>query len=112
MVEFALRMTRESLEKDLQQETRFLARFDAMEREVRSQIDLQQPVQAFLIQQCLENGGTISKNRRKQYRGMVPEETFAIIERAWSETLPAEEMFLEPEREEKLDSGTEDIQQQ
>lgn len=109
MVEFALRMAQEALEKDLQQESRFLTRFDAMEREVRSQIDLQQPIQTFLIQQCLENGGTISKNCRKQYCRMVPEETFAIIERAWSETLPAEEMFMETGKEEEPVNHIRDI---
>ena len=36
---------------------------------------------------CLDNGPVLSKNRRKQYIGQVPENVFDFIERCSEESL-------------------------
>lgn len=47
---------------------------------------------ATLVVCCLDNGGKVSKNRRRQFAGRVPEAAFDHIERVASELpVPGEE---------------------
>ena len=106
VVQFGLEMGQESWDHDLLSEARFLARYDAMEKVVREQIDLRQSVQSFLIRHCLEQNGRISNNRRKQFSGQVPEEAFAVIEQAWRET--GSDALCSPEMQPSAE-GEEDV---
>lgn len=79
-VEFGFRMAEEALNVDLRQETEFLASFDRISRAVNEEFDLRSNDQHLLIASALQNGGAISKNRRKQLVERVPAGTFEFIE--------------------------------
>ncbi|MGC8703789.1 MAG: hypothetical protein ACP5RV_12835, partial [Thiomonas sp.] len=65
---------------DLVEEIDFLQKFDTVYRKLNSEIDLQGRDLANLIRACHDQGGTLSKNRRKQYALTVPEPYFDAIE--------------------------------
>lgn len=89
-VEFGLRMAEEALAVDLVQEVEFLAKFDLIRRALDEQFDLRSNDQHLLILSALQNNGIISKHRRKQLAGRVPDEVFAFIESAVLEESEAE----------------------
>lgn len=66
-VEFALRMAQEALEKDLQDESAYLQRFDRAWRAVNDALDMNNDDLLLLVQSTLQNGGVLSNNRRKQF---------------------------------------------
>lgn len=86
-VEFGFKMAQQALEVDLRKETEFLAQYDQIVRAVNDAVDLRNSDLAALVVSCLQQNGTLSKNRRKQYGVRVPEFTFALIERVTRETL-------------------------
>jgi hypothetical protein len=86
-VEFGFRMAQQALEVDLRKETEFLAHYDQIVRAVNDAVDIRNSDLAALVVSCLQQNGTISKNRRKQYGARVPETTFALIERITHEKL-------------------------
>lgn len=86
-VEFGFKMAQQALEVDLRKETEFLAQYDQIVRAVNDAVDLRNSDLAALVVSCLQQNGTLSKNRRKQYGVRVPESTFALIERVTRETL-------------------------
>lgn len=79
-VEFGYRMAEQALEIELRQETKFLAAYDRITRAVNEEFDLRGSDLATLVQCCLDNGGILSKKRRKQFVGRVPENVFDFIE--------------------------------
>jgi len=79
-VEFGFRMGEQALEVELRQETEFLARYDSIARAVNERFDLRGNDLATLILACLDNGGKVSKRRREQFAGRVPETVFDFIE--------------------------------
>ncbi|MBD5803192.1 Fic family protein [Aromatoleum evansii] len=79
-VEFGFRMAEEALNVDLRHETEFLASFDRISRAVNEEFDLRSNDQHLLIGWALQNGGAISKKRRKQLIERVPAEAFEFIE--------------------------------
>lgn len=79
-VTFTLEMAQRALEIELQQETIFLERFDQIVAAVNEHYDVRGSDLANLVMMCLTNGGTVSKNRRKQYQYTVTEEVFDLIE--------------------------------
>jgi hypothetical protein len=86
-VEFGFRMAQQALEVDLRKETEFLSHYDQIVRAVNDTVDIRNSDLAALVISCLQQNGTISKNRRNQYSARVPEATFALIERVTQESL-------------------------
>ena len=81
-VEFGHRMAEQALEVDLRQETEFLARYDAISKAVGERYDVRGNDLATLILSCLDQGGVLSRRRRKQFQGKVPDGVFGLIEAA------------------------------
>ncbi|MDY0038526.1 MAG: Fic family protein [Zoogloea oleivorans] len=82
-VEFGLEMARQALEKDLREETGFLARYDRIYKAVNERFDIRGNDLTVLVLSCLQNNGRVSTNRRRQYAARVPEAAFDAIEEAW-----------------------------
>jgi len=80
--EFGYRMAEQALEVELRQETEFLSRYDMLIRQADERFDVRGSDLATLVMMCLDNGGTVSKNRRKQFHGRVPEGLFDFLEEA------------------------------
>ena len=71
----------QALEIDLRHETDFLARYDAVYAAVDKDFNIRNNDLATLVTSTLDNAGIVSKNRRKQFEGRVPEAAFEILER-------------------------------
>ena len=96
-VEFGFKMAGQALDVELRSETQFLARYDAIVREVDAQVDVRGSDLATLVLGAIDNGDTISKRRRDQFRLTVPEKTFEIIENAVRKHAAAADDSLEDE---------------
>ncbi len=81
-VEFGYRMAEQALEVELRQETEFLTRYDAVIKEANERFDVRGSELSTLVMMCLDNGGTVSIRRRKQFHGRVPDELFDFLEAA------------------------------
>jgi hypothetical protein len=79
-VEFSLSMAKQAFEKDLVEETEFLAKYDLIYRAIDRRFDIRGKDLNILILACLDYGGKISSNRRKKFSATVPEEIFDAIE--------------------------------
>ncbi len=79
-VAFGYRMAEQALEGELRAEVDYLVRYDRIIHTVGARFDVRGSDLATLVVACLDQGGRISKNRRKQFAGRVPEEVFAAIE--------------------------------
>jgi len=79
-VEFVLRMAKLALEEDLAKEAQFLAGYDKVVRAVDGRYDLVGSALATLVLACHQNGGVLSKHRRKQFAATVPASAFDAIE--------------------------------
>lgn len=79
-VEFGFRMAEEALDVDLRQEMVFLARFDRITKALNDEYDIRSNDQYLLVVSALQNGGIISKHRRKQLSARVPTEVFGFVE--------------------------------
>lgn len=88
-VEFGLQMAQQALEKDLREETEFLAHYDAIYKAINEYFDVRGNDLTALILSCMQNNGKVSKHRRKQFRLSVPEPVFDAIEKAHRQTAPA-----------------------
>jgi hypothetical protein len=71
-VEFLLAMAEQALQKDLREETRFLALYDAALKDVEQRFDIRANALATLLLGAFQNDGTISKNRRSQRASWRP----------------------------------------
>jgi hypothetical protein len=80
-VEFSIRMAARAVDVHLVGEAQFLSGFDLALADLTRRIDLPGPVLHELILRCREQGGVISKNRRKQFSDSVPAEYFDQIEK-------------------------------
>ena len=78
--EFSYRMAEQALEVELQQETKFLVQYDRIVRAVGERFDVRGDELTTLVLSCLDNNGTVSKHRRKQFGGLVPKGVFDFIE--------------------------------
>jgi fido (protein-threonine AMPylation protein) len=87
--EFCLEMAEQTLEIDLQDETRYLTRFDVVRRGVEDLFDVRQNTLVTLIHACLRNDLTISRNLRRKFDGQVPPALFDAIEKMARESDPA-----------------------
>ena len=73
-------MAREALRKDLRGEVAFLACYDQVVRSVNERYDLSGSTLTKLILMVHQNGGVLSKNRRKQFLGEVEDAALNFIE--------------------------------
>lgn len=81
-VQFGFRMAEQALDSELRQETEYLLRYDAVMRRVNEAVDVRGNILSALIMSALDNGGIVSKRRRDQFRGQVPDAAFDLIEEA------------------------------
>ena len=79
-VEFTLQMARRALEVELREETEFLDRYDRVIKAVNQRYDVRGSDLSKLVMMCLDNGGKLSKHRRKQFQYSVADEVFGFIE--------------------------------
>lgn len=79
-VEFGFAMAEQALDVELKQETRFLARYDAILKAVDERFDVRGSDLSTLIVSCIDNHNVISRRRREQFSGRVPEAVFTFIE--------------------------------
>ena len=79
-VEFGLEMAKQALEKDLREETEFLAKYDLIYSAINNQYDIRGKDLNTLILACMDQDGKLSINRRKKFAITVPEEIFNAIE--------------------------------
>ena len=77
---FVFEMALETLRQDLKEEVRYLNSYDTVVRAVNERFDIQAPLLTSLVRFAYQNGGRISKNRRKQYDGRVDPGVLAYIE--------------------------------
>jgi hypothetical protein len=90
-VEFTLRMARLALEQDLAREAEFLAGYDKVMKEVDRHYDLVGSTLSTLVLSCHQNGGVLSRHRRKQFSATVPPEAFELIEASVRRHIPRAE---------------------
>lgn len=79
-VEFTLSMAQRALDIELRNETEFLARYDDIIRRVNAAHDVRGSELSKLVIMCLDQGGKLSQNRRKQFQYIVPEQALDFIE--------------------------------
>ncbi|MBO1926306.1 Fic family protein [Thiomicrorhabdus sp. 6S2-11] len=84
-VEFGLKMTQESFEKDLREETVFLEKFDRVYRAVDEAFDVRGNELTTLVLTTLQNNGKVSIRRRKKFQGKMSEQVFEFIEKVCEE---------------------------
>ena len=77
---YSVRTAQTAMDVHLVQEAQFLSNFDAAYKALDRSIDLPSPLLNKLIIMCQEQGGTLSKNRRKQFKDTVPEEYLDEVE--------------------------------
>jgi hypothetical protein len=65
-VAFGLQMASEALNHDLREESEFLKRFDIVYSAVNDAVDMNNNDLILLVRACLQNGGVLSNNRKKQ----------------------------------------------
>jgi hypothetical protein len=82
------RSAEQTLEFDLRHETEFLARYDRILKAVNERFDLRGSDLSTLVVCCLDNGGKLSKHRRKQFAGRVPDSVFDYIDQVASDISP------------------------
>lgn len=81
-VEFGFQMAEQALQVDLRQETDFLMQYDRLHRAADQRFDVRGDVLSELVRFTLLNAGKVSKRRREQYQGRVPEALFDFLEEA------------------------------
>jgi len=101
-VEFGYRMAEQALEFDLRHETEFLVRYDRILKAVDEKFDLRGSDLSTLVVCCLDNDGKLSKNRRRQFLGRVPERVFDYIEDVAREIILPASALADP----GVDSGS------
>ena len=89
--EFGYRMAEQALDVDLRQETKFLIRYDRIMKAVNERFDVRGSDLVTIILSCLDNNGMVSRNRRKQFEGRVPEALFDFIEQRARESLDSDD---------------------
>jgi hypothetical protein len=72
----------------MQGEVEFLHCYDAVLRETDERFDIPGSTLSKLIRMAHQQGGVLSKNRRKQFLDEVPQEALDFIETAVRERLP------------------------
>jgi Fic family protein len=86
--EFLYERVAETIRIDLKEEADFVEVFDAAFQAVREVVDMPDRRASLLIRLCLQNGGRLSQNKRRQF-DELREEEFARIEAALQRILRA-----------------------
>ena len=86
-VEFGFQMSELALEDGLKREAKFLACFDEIRRRIEAEFDVRSADLSPLIVMCLDNAGVVSKHRRKQYVGRLPDALFDSLEKIAADVL-------------------------
>lgn len=86
-VTFTLAMANASLDTHMRQEVDFLALFDRVKRHINERHDLRGSDLATLILTIIQNGGTLSNNRRKRYADRVQAHVMDAVESAVSRAM-------------------------
>ena len=86
-VEFGFQMAELALEDGLKREAKFLACFDEIRRRIEAEFDVRSADLSPLIVMCLDNAGIVSKHRRKQYVGRLPDALFDSLEKIAADVL-------------------------
>lgn len=76
---------RDTIEMEFAAEIEFLAAFDTARRLMRDVVDMPDRRMDLFIRQCLQGGGSLSKNKRKQFTELTDQEVAgleAIVEKA------------------------------
>jgi hypothetical protein len=82
-VVFGLEMAQQALQKDLKDETDFLAQFDALYKAVDERFDVRGRDLTTLVLSCLQNKGKVSANQRKKFSDIVQAAVFDAVEDEW-----------------------------
>lgn len=85
---FIYRMALETLRHDLQAEVRYLDSYDAVVRAVNERFDIQGSLLATLVRMAYQNGGRLSKHRRKQYEDHVDPRVLDYIYEQMKSVMP------------------------
>ena len=101
-VRFGLEMAKSALQEDLRSEVDALRCYDAVYAQVDAHHDVRNKDLSVLIRSCMENAGSVSKNRRKQYAAMVPEKAFDAIEDAWASFMADRDAVIGDSQEDAL----------
>lgn len=88
-VEFLYRMAQEAVRTDLRGEAEFLSCYDSVVRAVSERFDVPGSTLSKLIVMAYQNGGTLSKHRRKQFADRVDPAALDFIEAQVRATMPA-----------------------
>ena len=86
-VAFGYRMAEQALEGELRAEVDYLNRYDRIIQAVGARFDVRGSDLATLVVACLDQGGRISKSRRRPFAAHVSEEVFTAIEACAQEAL-------------------------
>ncbi|MBL4869292.1 MAG: cell filamentation protein Fic, partial [Pseudomonadales bacterium] len=86
-VTFMAQATEQAIEQHLKQETLYLKRYDEIYQRINKAYDIANADLANLVIFCLDQHGTLSNNRRKQYQHKVPEGTFDALEKAYHDVM-------------------------
>lgn len=89
-VAFMARTAASAIEHHLKEETIYLERYDQIYRSIDEEYDIPGSELSRLVMFCMDQGGTISKNRRKQYKYMVPEGVFDALEDSYRQVVSQE----------------------
>jgi Fic family protein len=84
---FTLAMAQASLDTHMREEVEFLALFDRVKRHINDRHDLRGSDLATLIVTIFQQGGTLSRNRRKRYADRVQPHVLDAIEEAVSQAM-------------------------
>ncbi|MCW3096963.1 MAG: Adenosine monophosphate-protein transferase [Chthonomonadaceae bacterium] len=68
----------ETIREDFKEELEFLSMFDAAFTAVRNVVEMPDRRAALLVRLCLQNGGRLSQNKRKQFPELTDEEIVAM----------------------------------
>ncbi|MEK8030995.1 Fic family protein [Ideonella sp. DXS29W] len=86
-VTFTLAMAQASLDTHMREEVEFLGLFDRVKRHINDRYDLRGSDLATLIVTIFQQGGTLSRNRRKRYADRVQPHVLDAIEEAVSQAM-------------------------
>lgn len=76
-----------AIEHHLKEETVFLHRYDQIFKMIDREYDVANKDLSRLVMFCMDQKGKLSKNRRKQYENIVPDNVFDALEEAYREVV-------------------------
>jgi hypothetical protein len=102
-ITFMASAAEQAIEQHLKEETLYLSQYDEVYRRINQAYDIPNTELSKLVMFCLDQKGRISKNRRKQYQYMIPEEAFDALEAAYQEVMGASNALNDAENDTEND---------